>query len=60
MLSEEKIIEFQRIYKECFGKEISREEAYEKASMLIQLMRLVYKPMTIREYHYLQKRREKR
>jgi hypothetical protein len=57
MLSDEQIIKFQILYKNRFGKEISREEAYEKGVKLIRLIELVYKPMTEAEYQKLQERR---
>jgi len=52
-----KIKEFQQLYKNHFGKEISRKEAYEKGMKLIRLIQLIYKPMTEIEYKNLQKRR---
>ena len=55
---EDQIVKFQEIYKKRFGKEISREEAEEKRAMLIRLVKLIYKPMTKKEYEQLQKRRE--
>ena len=58
MLSDEQIIKFQMLYKKRFGKEISREEAYEKGAKLIRLVELIYKPMTEAEYKQLQKRRK--
>lgn len=58
MLSDEQIIKFQTIYKNRFGKEISREEAYEKGTKLIRLVELIYKPITENEYKQLQKRRK--
>jgi hypothetical protein len=57
MLSEEQIKEFQRIYKNFYGKEISREDAYEQGVKLIRLIQLIYKPMTEVEFQQLQKRR---
>ena len=59
MLSHEQITKFQVLYKNHFGKEISREEAYEQGVKLIRLVELVYKPMTEAEYQQLQKRRQK-
>ena len=59
MLSDEQIIKFQALYKKHFGKEISREEAYEQGAKLIRLVELVYKPMTEEEYQRLQERRKK-
>ena len=57
MLSDEQIKKFQIIYKKHFGKEISREEAYEQGAKLIRLVELIYKPMTEAEYQKLQERR---
>ena len=59
MLSNEQITKFQVLYKERFGKEISREEAYEKGMKLMRLVELVYKPMTETEYQQLQEHRRK-
>lgn len=58
MLSDEQIRKFQTLYKNRFGKEISREEAYEKGAKLIRLVELIYKPMTEKEYKRVQKRRK--
>ena len=58
MLSDEQIKKFQTLYKNRFGKEISREEAYEKGAKLIRLVELIYRPMTEDEYKQLQKRRK--
>lgn len=57
MLSDEQITKFQTLYKNRFGKEISREEAYEQGAKLIRLIELIYKPMTKEEYNRLQERR---
>ena len=58
MLSDEQITKFQTLYKNRFGKNISREEAYEKGAKLIRLVELIYKPMTEKEYKMVQKRRK--
>ena len=58
MLSDEQIRKFQMLYKKYFGKEISREEAYEKEVKLLRLVELIYKPMTEDEYKQLQKHRK--
>lgn len=57
MLSDEQIIKYQTLYKNRFGKEISREKAYEQGIKLIRLVELIYKPMSETEYHQLQERR---
>ncbi|MDP3727006.1 MAG: hypothetical protein Q8Q96_01665 [bacterium] len=58
MLSDEQIIKYQTLYKNRYGKEISREEAYEKGAKLIRLIELIYKPMSETEYQKLQERRQ--
>ncbi len=58
MLSDEDVEKFRTIYKNRFGKEISREEACEKGVKLVRLMELIYQPMSKQEYADLQKRRE--
>lgn len=58
MLSDEQITKFQTLYKNRFGRKISREEAYEKGAKLIRLVELIYKPMTEAEYKMVQKRRK--
>lgn len=57
MLSDEQIIKFQTLYKNRFGKEIGREEAYEKGVKLLRLIELIYKPMSEVEHQKLQERR---
>lgn len=59
MLSKEQITKFQKLYKNRFGVEISREQAYEKGIKLIRLVELIYKPITKDDYQKLQKRRKK-
>lgn len=43
-LSDEQISEFQEIYKEHFGTEISKEDAYQNGIKLLRLVELIYKP----------------
>jgi len=50
MLTDEQITKFQNIYKKNFGKEISREVAYDMGAKLVELFKLVYKPMTETEF----------
>ncbi len=57
VLSDEDIVKFQKLYKEQCGIEISKEDAYEKGVKLLRLMTTVYKPMTEKEYEFIQKHR---
>lgn len=57
VLSDEDIRKFQDLYKERFGKEISKENAYEQGVKLLRLMSVVYRPMTEAEYQNIQERR---
>ncbi|MEO5646499.1 MAG: hypothetical protein ABIO57_01880 [Candidatus Paceibacterota bacterium] len=44
VLSDEHIKEFQQLYKEHFGVEISKEDAYENGTKLLHLISLIYRP----------------
>jgi len=57
MLSDDQLKKFQKLYKNHFGKEISRQDANEKGMKLIRLVELIYRPMTEAEYKQLQERR---
>ena len=57
VLTDGDIKKFQTIYKEQFGKEISKEDAYEQGIKLLELMKLIYKPMTEEEMKSVQERR---
>lgn len=43
MLTDVQTTEFQRLYKKCFGREISRQEAYEKGIKLVRIIELMFK-----------------
>ena len=43
-LTDDDIKEFQAIYKEEYGKEISKEEAYDSANKLIGLVKILLEP----------------
>lgn len=58
VIPDEDIISFQELYKKHFGKEISREDAYEQGIKLLRLMSLVYQPMTVDEFNRIQERRK--
>ncbi|NCA93639.1 MAG: hypothetical protein EOM84_00510 [Sphingobacteriia bacterium] len=58
MLSDSQVLKFQTIYKNRFGKEISRSDALEKGAKLVNLMKIIYTPITKQELLEFQKRRE--
>lgn len=58
VLSDEDILKFQALYKSELGIEISREDAYEKGIKLLGLMSAVYKPMSEKEYEFIQRHRK--
>lgn len=58
VLSDEDISSFQAIYRKRFGREISKEDAYEKGIKLLRLMSIVYQPITEAEYQNLEVRRQ--
>ena len=58
MLSDEQITKYQTLYKNRYGKEISREEAYEQGAKLLRLVELIYKSMTEDELKMVERRRK--
>lgn len=58
MISKEQLEEFKRIYRKEFGKDISDQDALESATKLINLLEIVYKPMTKEEFSELEERRK--
>jgi len=58
MISEKALKEFKTIYKKKFGIELSDQDALESANKLLNLVEIIYKPMTKEEYERVQKRRE--
>ena len=51
MLSDEQIKQFQALYKNAFGKEISKEDALRKGTKLVRLFEIVYQPITKEQYN---------
>lgn len=49
VLSDENIKEFQALYRERFGKDISREDASEQGMKLLKLVSILYRPKVIKE-----------
>ena len=60
VISDEQLESFRKIYFEHYGKEISKEDAYEQAIKLVRMMRVIYKPMTKAEWNLVQEIRENR
>lgn len=58
MLSDDQIKKFQEIYRETFGKEISREDALSGGIRLLRLIELIYQPITKEDFEKLQIRRK--
>lgn len=44
-INDKELERFQTIYGEQFGEKLSKQEAFEKAQKLLQLVKLVYKPI---------------
>ena len=45
MISKEAVGKYKRLYKEKFGKDLSDQEALEQATKLINLFRVIYRPI---------------
>jgi len=48
--SKEAIEEFKKIYKKEFGEELSDQDATERATKLLNLMEVIYKPIPQKEH----------
>ena len=57
-ISEAQLTSFKVLYKQHFGEELSQEEALEKASKLVRMMQLIYKPITKKQYQQVVKRQQ--
>ena len=55
MLTDFQTTQFQQIYRKHFGKTISKEEAQKKGIQLINLMRVVYSPLSKEQFNQLKK-----
>lgn len=58
MISEKELKEFKALYIKEFNIELSEQDALEKATKLLNLMRAVYRPMAKEDYEKIQKHRE--
>lgn len=58
MISKEQLEKYKDIYRKRFGEDISDQEALEQATKLLNLIKIIYKPMTKEEFEMIQKRRE--
>ncbi len=54
-ITDKQIKDFQVIYEKRFGKKINRDKAYEKGIRLINLLRIIYKPLNEEEFNQLKK-----
>lgn len=50
MITGKQLKEFKILYKKEFGGDISNQEALESATKLIDMMRLIYKPIRKSDY----------
>ena len=46
MLTDEQIKQFQALYQKHFGKQIGRQEAYDKGEKLVRLIEIICQPVT--------------
>jgi len=59
-LTDKDITKYQQIYKEYYGREISKDEAYEQGTSLLRLMELVYTPVKKADYDKIEEERAKK
>ncbi|HEX8974567.1 MAG TPA: hypothetical protein VF817_03720 [Patescibacteria group bacterium] len=59
-LTDKQIEDFQLLWKNRFGYDLPRKEAFEQGTKLVRLMELIYQPMTVSDYEIIQKMRAER
>jgi len=57
-LTDDEVLQFQAIYRQQFGKEISQQDARERGIKLVRLFEIIYKPMTKADYAKTRQRRK--
>lgn len=58
IFTEAQLNKFKALYKKHFNEELSPEDAYDKAQKLVLMMSIVYKPITVTQYHQVLERRK--
>lgn len=58
MISKEELEKFKIIYKKEFDIDLSDQAALDKATELLRLIKVIYKPMSKNEYDNMQERRK--
>jgi hypothetical protein len=56
-ISDERLEQFRDLYRKKYGKEISKDAAYEQATKLVCLLNRIYTPMTHERFDKIQKYR---
>ena len=56
IVSDEQLESFRKIYFEYYGREISKADAYDQASKLIRMMKVILKPISDEEWGAVKER----
>lgn len=59
IFTEVQLTKFKALYKKHFDEELSTEDAYDKAQKLVLMMSIVYKPITVTQYHQVLESRKR-
>lgn len=57
-ITDERLAQFQSLYRQRFGREISGAEALEQGTKLVHILSLAYKPMTKEEFDRVRERQK--
>ena len=58
VITDKQMAKFKALYKAHFGKDLTPQDALDKAMKLLVMMKIVYKPMTVEQYNQVQERRK--
>ena len=59
IFTEAQLTKFKALYKKHFDEELSQDDAYDKAQKLVLMMSIVYKPITVTQYHQVLESRKR-
>jgi hypothetical protein len=57
VLTDGQVEQFRQLYFKRYGREISKEDAYDQGIKLIRLLKRIYKPMTEKQFDAVQRHR---
>lgn len=58
IITDKQLAEFKALYKKRFGEELTDQEAMAKATKLVRLMEIIYRPLTKADLEMVEERKK--